>query len=348
MKKRKYLVFMVGFLLLARGITVLFVRTPSYTIQTTGKLYIVNKLSSDIRIFDLFQGKEITEIPIKTEPHDIATLSDQSRVVVTNYGNIEIVGNSITVINTKTNTIEKIIELQGSLRPHGIVAFKGSNKVGVVTNEGNDLLLVNVDSGIIEKEILTQQRMSHLVVLDPNKPFAYVTNVNSNSVSVIDFSLNKVIKNINCGLGTLGIDITPDGSEIWVTNSKENSINVIDTDTFEITHTLKTGNEPLKLKFSVDGKYSLVANLSDGSISVYNQQSKKNIKTIDIPGKKKILERILYHTPRPVYILMHPNGLYAFISNSNANQVEVIDMKTFEIVSNIRTGKIPDGLAYVE
>jgi hypothetical protein len=29
---------------------------------------------------------------------------------------------------------------------------------------------------------------------------------------------------------------------------------------------------------------------------------------------------------------MHPNGLYAFIANSNANKIEIIDMKTFTIV----------------
>jgi hypothetical protein len=30
---------------------------------------------------------------------------------------------------------------------------------------------------------------------------------------------------------------------------------------------------------------------------------------------------------RPVNIIMHPNGLYAFIANSNANKIEIIDMK---------------------
>jgi YVTN family beta-propeller protein len=46
--------------------------------------------------------------------------------------------------------------------------------------------------------------------------------------------------------------------------------------------------------------------------------------------------------------LIHPNGLYAFVANSNANKIEVIDMKTFTVVSNIGTGKIPDGLAFVK
>lgn len=98
----------------------------------------------------------------------------------------------------------------------------------------------------------------------------------------------------------------------------------------------------------MDGKYGWVANAGEGSISIYGQQTKQQIKKIRIPGKSEFLERILYHTPRPVNILMHPNGLYAFVSNSNASKIEVIDMKTLEIVSTIGTGKIPDALAFVE
>jgi len=111
--------------------------------------------------------------------------------------------------------------------------------------------------------------------------------------------------------------------------------------------TLPTGNEPLKIKFSIDGKYALVANANDGSISVHDRYSKEQVKTIHIPGKHALVERILYHTPRPVNILMHPNGTYAFIANSNASKIEVIDMNTFEIVSTIGTGSIPDAMAFV-
>jgi YVTN family beta-propeller protein len=111
---------------------------------------------------------------------------------------------------------------------------------------------------------------------------------------------------------------------------------------------LTAGKESLRLKFSIDGKHCLVTNSSDGTISVYDQNSKKQIKTIQLHGKATLLERLLYHTPRPVGILIHPNGLYAFIANSNANKIEVIDMKTFTVVSTIGTGKIPDGMTFVK
>ena len=347
MKKIK-LVALFGLLcFVALQIAIYVIRKPSYTIKTDGKLYIVNKRSSSITVFDLYQGKEITEIPIEVEPHDPTTLTDQSKVVVTNYGTPEVLGKTITVINTKTNTIEKTIELEGSIAPHGIVAFPNSNKVGVVTDIGNNLLVVDVAKGIVEKNIKTQQVVSHLLVLDPKKPLAYVSNINSGSVSVLDLDQDKVIKIIPCGFKTEGIDITPDGSELWVTNNKENTISVINTTSYQITNTLPSGKESLRLKFSIDGKHCLVTNATDGTISVYDQKTKKRIKTIQLHGKANLVEKILYHTPRPVGILIHPNGLYAFVANSNANKIEVIDMKTFTLVSNIGTAKIPDGLAII-
>ena len=348
MKRIKQLVFIGIILLVIFMISIFVIRRPSYTVQTNGKLYIVNKLSKSITVFDLFQGKELTEFPMSVEPHEATTLPSQNKVIVTNYGTPNEIGKSISVINTKSNKVEKTIDLKESLAPHGIVAFPNSNKVGVVTDLGNDLLIVDIETGIIEKKIRTQQVLSHLLVLHPNKPMAFVTNINSSSVSVIDLNLNKVIKIIPCGLGTEGIDITPDGAEIWVTNNKVNTISVINTDTYQITNKMTTGKESLRLKFSIDGKHCLVTNASDGTISVYDQHSKKQIKTIKIRGKTNLVERALYHTPRPVGLLIHPNGLYAFVANSNADRIEVIDMKTFKIVSNIGTERVPDGLTFVE
>jgi len=348
MKRIKQLVFIGAILLVILMISVFVIRRPSYTIQTNGKLYIVNKLSSSITVFDLFKGVELMEFPMEIEPHEATTLDNHNRVVVTNYGAPNVVGKSISIINTKSNKVEKIITLEESVRPHGIVAFPNSNNVGVVTDGGNDLVVVNVETSVVEKKILTQQVVSHLLVLHPNKPMAYVTNINSGSVSVIDLVEDKVIKIIPCGKGTEGIDITPDGMEIWVTNNREEFISVINTDTYQITDTLATGKESLRLKFSIDGKICMVPNSSDGTISVYDRYSKKQIKIISIPGKKSFIERALYHTPRPVGILMHPNGLYAFVANSNADKIEVIDMKTFNIVSTIGTERVPDGLTFVE
>jgi YVTN family beta-propeller protein len=346
MKRLKYILLAFAVLYLFFRLSLVIFRLPSYTIKTNGKLYVISKKSEDIQVIDLSSVKEIAEIPIDILSHEIVTTADEKSVVYTNYESND--GNAIKVINAKNNQFEKTIPLDRNIKVNGIAATHNPNEVAVIDYANNNLLVINIKTNRIERRISTKQKKSHLLVFHPNKSIAYVTNIDSGSISVIDINLNKVLKIIPCGIGRKGIDITPDGSEIWVTNTKESSITIINTSTYEIVTTLKTGVEPLKLKFSIDGNYCLVVNVIDGCITVYSQETKKKIKNIILKGKKTFLEKVLYHTPRPVNILMHPNGLYAFVANSNANKIEVIDMKTFTLVSTIGTGNIPDGMAFVK
>lgn len=347
MRKIKLLiVFLV--LIFSAAIVFYFVKQPAYSIQTKGKLYIVNKASKSITVFDLFKGEELKELSIDIEPHEAAIVGKPNRVVVTNYGTPDTESNTITVIDTKDDNIIKKIPLGESSKPHGIIALQDPNKVAVVTDIGNHLSIVDVEKGILEKQISTQQEFSHLLVQHPKKPLVYVSNIASGSVSVIDIQLDSVVKIIPFTSKVEGIDISFDGSELWVTNIKENLITVMHTETYETVATIPTGKEPLRLKFTNDGKYCLVSNASDGTISVYNRNMKKQIKTISIPGKKNVIEKIIYKTPRPVGLLMHPNGLYAFVSNYTAGRVEVVEMNSFNIVSSIKVGQMPDGLAFID
>lgn len=347
LKKRiKHIVLIALTLYAILLIIVVIVRLPFYTIKTSGNLYIVNKLSRNIQVFDLYNGKEIGDIPIDMQSHEVITTNDDTKVLVTNYGDRTRDG-IIKVIDTKTKKIKKEIDLKGQLLSNGIVTLPDVNTIAAIDYYHNNFAIINIEDGNIIKKIPTTQKNSHLAVLHPKRSFAYVTNMNSNSVSVIDLQNDKVVEVIPCGLAAESIDITPNGDEVWVTNKMGNSITIIETKSNKVKHTLVSGKEPIKIKFSVDGKYCLVANATDGNISVFDQKTKKEIKKILLHGKTTLIERVLYHTPRPVNILMHPNGLYAFIANSNASKIEVIDMTSFKVISTIGTGKIPDAMAFV-
>lgn len=347
MSKKTFIILTVIVTLLMVLIILSFMNR-GYQISTEGKLVIVNKASKNVVFFDLEKGEKLADIAIDIEPHEATTLSNQDYVVVTNYGNENTIGKSLTVINTKSNSIEKIIDIGESSKPHGITNIPNTNKVIVVTDVGNDLVVVDVVTGTVEKRIPTQGQLSHLVALHPNNKIAYASNIATNDISVIDIEEGVLIATIKCGLGAEGIDVTPDGKEVWVTNNRDNTINVIDTESLKITHTLTTQEQPLRLKFTPDGKQCLVANAQYASVSVFNVDDKTLIKEIEFPGKNNLLERAIYHTPHPVGILIHPNGEYAFIANSNANRIEVIDLNTFTIVSSIKSGLIPDGMALIK
>ena len=48
----------------------------------------------------------------------------------------------------------------------------------------------------------------------------------------------------------------------------------------------------------------------------------------------------------PVGILMTPDGRRAFVANTNANQVTVIDVPGRKVLRTFTTGTEPDGMAW--
>lgn len=346
--KIKYLGFITLTLCVALLVTIYKARQASYAIQITGELYIINKLSQDIQIVDLYTGKEVAAYPIGIEAHEAISAFDQNVVVLSNYGSTDNQTNVIKLIDTKTRQIEKVIALDKGSNANGLVDIDSPHHVLMVDYINNRLSFLNIESQKVDRYIPTHQEKSHLSVLHPHRPIAYVTNMVSNSISVIDLMAGEIVSTIACGKTTESIDITPDGQEVWATNKDENSISIINTNTHEVIQTIASGNEPLKLKFTVDGEYCLVANASDGTLHVIEQQSRKLIRTIEIPGKEGLIERTLFHTPRPVNMVMHPNGKYVFVANSNARKVEVVSTESWHIIGNIATGKVPDALVLID
>ena len=322
---------------------VIFTRSQKYNLKIEGTLFVVNKADKTITVFDLSKGKTLKEIELKTNAREIVALPN-NEIAITNRGDSYLPGKSISIFDSKELMFKRKIRLDGGIRPYGIVTLGNSKKVAIASGRENNLLIVDTEKDSIEAVIPTQQKTSYKLVVHPFKPLAYVTNKKSGSVSVINYETKVVLKIIKTGYGTQGIDITPDGKEVWVTNARENTISVIKTETNTVEETLNTGKGAYRLKFSLDGKYAFVSNADDGTIFVFNRSIRHKIKTITLPGRSSFIQRVLYHTPTPVDIFMHPNSRHAFIANSNADKVEVLDLKTLKIVGNINTGHVPGAL----
>jgi len=51
-------------------------------------------------------------------------------------------------------------------------------------------------------------------------------------------------------------------------------------------------------------------------------------------------------SPVPVGILVEPSGRYAYVANTQADVVTVLDLKEWRIADRLTAGKEPDGLGY--
>src|SRR5215831_4391865 len=81
------------------------------------------------------------------------------------------------------------------------------------------------------------------------KPFAYVTNIGSGTVSVIDTATNTVVATVPVGGGPVGVAITPDGTHAYVAHrsfpAPPGAVSVIDTATNTRVADVRVGVGPV-------------------------------------------------------------------------------------------------------
>jgi YVTN family beta-propeller protein len=111
------------------------------------------------------------------------------------------------------------------------------------------------------------------------EPFAYVTNQNSNTVSVIDTATTppSVVTTVTVGGAPTGIAFTPDRTRAYVTNARANTVTVLDTtkNPPSIITNIAVGNFPAGITVTPDGKHAYVANQLSNTVSVIDTATNK-------------------------------------------------------------------------
>lgn len=312
-------------------------------------LVILNKAENTASLVDLRSNKVESVLPTGQGPHEVAVSADGTYAVVCNYGTREIPGSSLTVIDVPGKSIQKTIDLNKYKRPHGI-QWLSEHRVIVTVEQNRAVIVVDLESGRVEKEILTDQDLSHMVALSPDKKRAYVASIGSGTVTVLDLEKGTRIKSIPTGDGAEGIDLTPDGREVWVTNRAADSISVLSPKSLEIVSTIASKSFPIRVKITPDGRNALVSNARSGDIAVFDVGSKKELRRIVIPLEASEKEGRVFegfgNSSVPVGILIPPDGKRAFVAHANADSITILDLVEWKPVGSIKAGKEPDGLGY--
>jgi YVTN family beta-propeller protein len=341
------------FLTLSVLATILIVLLPGLVAADSGTLLVLNKSDHTVSLINLATGTAVATIPTGAGPHEVAVSPNGKIAVVANYGTQQAPGNSLTVIDVAGKKQLKTIDLGEYRRPHGIEWLRG-NEI-VVTAEGNKaLLIVDIESGKVAAAVTTDQNVSHMVVLARRSNKAFVANIGSGSVTVVDLKTRQKITDIVTGAGAEGIDISPDEKEVWVTNRAANTVSVIDVNTLKIIATLESKDFPIRVKFAPGGKHVLVSNARSGDVAIFDASAKKEIRRIPMLLKaaegstsgQRLFGGQFGQSPVPVGILVAPRLSHAFVANTNADIVTMIDLKTWQVAGRLTAGKEPDGLGY--
>lgn len=138
----------------------------------------------------------------------------------------------------------------------------------------------------------------------PNR--AYVTNVDGNSVSVIDTNTNTIIgAPIPVGINPRGLAITPDEAFVYVANSLSDTVSVIDTATNTVIAVVPVGNNPHSVAITPNGLEAWVVNTSDLSVTRINTTT------------NMIIPPVIGITGVPRDIVFDPSGSFAYLSTES-------------------------------
>jgi YVTN family beta-propeller protein len=314
-------------------------------------LVVLNKSEATASLIDLESGRVRATLATDFGPHEAATSPDGRLALIGNYGSREKPGSTLTLIDVPAAKVVKTIDLGEYRRPHGLL-FLPDGRRALVTAEANKVLLeIDVDKGEVLGAYATAQDVSHMVAVALGGRRAFVANIGSGSVSVIDLENGVFDRTIETGAGAEGMTASIDGTEIWVTNRSADTVSVIDADSLEILAQIPCASFPIRAKATPDGKHVLVSCARSADIAVLDTTSRKEVRRIPqdlraVDTGDRLFGDRFGESSVPIGIVIHPNGKKAWVAHTNADVVAEIDLENWEIVRLLEAGREPDGMAY--
>jgi YVTN family beta-propeller protein len=183
---------------------------------------------------------------------------------------------------------------------------------------------------------------------------AYVSDEDSNAISVIDTDSAAVIATVDVGKRPRGLKLSPDGARLFVAVSglpkcgptvpeeecqkrkhdlAADGIAVIDTKALKLAKLLKAGTDPEQFDISHDGRQLFISNEDAATVSVIDVASGALKATIPVG-------------PEPEGARVTPDGQRVLITSEANGTVAIIDAHSFKLERTIHVGKRPRDAAF--
>jgi YVTN family beta-propeller protein len=301
-----------------------------------GTLLVVNKSADTLAFVDSARLQVIATVPTGHAPHEVAVDAAGAMAYVSNYGTQERPGSTLTVVDIAARRAVATIDLAPLQRPHGILIAPDGTVL--VTYEGSQAVAaVDPASRRAAATIPTGQQVTHMLAITPDGSRLYSANIGSDTVTRMDLALREVT-HIPVGKGPEGIDVSPDGREVWVAHRGDGGLSILDEAAGRVKETIPSVCEmPIRVKFTPQGGLALVSCAKSNDVTVLASAGMKaRTVALRIPTGEM-----------PVGVLVLPDGSHAFVANTLADRVSVLDMQSGKVVATFSPGDEPDGMAWV-
>ncbi|MCV7282921.1 cadherin-like domain-containing protein [Mycolicibacterium flavescens] len=327
------------------------------TVEVDGR---ITSITGDLRAADP-DGDELTFTVVEPPEHGTVVVNNDGTFTYTPTDELARIGGSDRFVVKYTDRGLHLHSLADLLRP----GIHHSDTAVIDIPVGQPLspvVIATIDVGDRSLD----------VDFTPDGSRAYVTNADSNTVSVIDTATTAVIATIPVGNDPWKLAVHPSGTRVYVTNYDDYTVNVIDTATHTVTATIPVGSGAGKgadeLAFSPDGTKLYVG-------------SSNMLQVIDTATNTVVETRLLFFGPygiavspdgdwvyvaswtgdyvrktrtlpngasveigvgnSPTGVTVSPDGTRLYVANADSNTVSVVNTATNAVIKTIAVGSTP-------
>ena len=288
---------------------------------SAGLLLIVSMDEAKVDIVDEATSRTLASLNTGKTPHEVRVAPDGRTAYIVS-------GPIITAIDLPSRTVKRTFDL-GEFAAHDVRISKDGRRFWAACARTQTVLEVDTESGAVLKRYPTSRDGAWFVEVNRDETKLYTPNLEGKSVSVITRATGEV-KVLPLEDRGYGIDITPDGRHVLVSGR---GITVIDTNSDTISRMIAT--TPLgtgRIRITPDGQRVVVAMAK--SIEVFELASGRLLRATPLQASPKVM-------------VLSGDGRRAYVTNPEDHSATIVDIENGRVLSTVKTGKKPDGIAWV-
>jgi len=235
-------------------------------------MYSVDHTGDTVSRIDLCTGNALATINVASLPLQVKVTPDGAQAIVTSYQN------AVTFIDTNTNQVTDVIQLDPSFTPSGL-AISPDGTYALITNyeapPDSFIAMIDLTTKKVTSNIALSTEYPQSIFLNPDASLVWVVYPFDNVVDVVDLLTGVTIQHLAVP-EPMYVAFNPTGTVAYVA-SGAGEVLVLDTSTYARITTISTDPGTTDLKVSPDEAFVVGTNGAAQSMILINTQTLKGM-----------------------------------------------------------------------
>jgi YVTN family beta-propeller protein len=304
-------------------------------------VYVAAEKAASLSVVDT-TGKR-REIPLPINPHNVDLTPDRRFALASGIATTSAEGHAthpaggeLVIVDLRDDAPAITARIAVGSHPGHVVPGKDGTVAYVTDAKSNSVVVVDLKERTVKSSIPVG-RSPHGLRLSPDSRTLAVANMGEQTVTLIDLDEPQRSNVITVGRRPTQVAFSPDGSRLVVTLNAEDRAAIIDLATLKVMARPAVGRGPVQLVVTPDDTRALIANQGNAA--------KPDDRLAVISMTTGNLEKMVQVGSGAHGVALAPDGGSVFVTNTYANTVSEVDLKTLETRWSASTGAGPNGVA---